>query len=120
MDIHIDRLARLVADQVEGHIVEIVLGVVLLLVAVVVEVLLEIPVAIRQPHARQRNAQVAGALEMIARQAAQAARVERNGLVQAKLGGENTRSAARQNSARLSIARTKRWRRRPCSRRNRA
>ena len=60
----------------------------LVLPAVGVERLLEIPVGIRQADSHHRNAQIGRRLEVVARQDAQAAGVDRQGFMQSELGGE--------------------------------
>ncbi len=62
--------------------------VLLLLPAVGIERLAEIALRVQQADADQRDSQVAGALEMIAGQHPQAARVDRQALVQPELGRE--------------------------------
>ena len=59
-----------------------------LLIAVVVEVLLEIALIVEQADGHQRHAQAAGALDMVAREHAQAAGVNRHRFVHAELGRE--------------------------------
>ena len=72
----------------QRQIEEIVLGIAFLLPAVDVEVLAEVAFAVHQAHADERHAQVRGRLEMIARQQAETAGVDRDALVDAELGGE--------------------------------
>ena len=68
--------------------VGVVVEVRFLLPAVGVERLAEVALGIKQADADQRDAQVAGALEVVAGQDAEAARVDRQALVEAELGRE--------------------------------
>ena len=82
-----------VAPGVAGHRAhrqprEVVLRVGVLLVAVGVDRLLEVAGAIEQPDADQRQAEVAGALQMVAGEDAEAAGVDRQRLVHAVLHRE--------------------------------
>ncbi len=83
-----ETLAPSVEERLERHAPEVQVDVVLLLSAVLVEALREVPLAVEDRHAPDRHAQVGAALEMIAGQDPQPARVDRQGLVQAELGGE--------------------------------
>ena len=62
--------------------------VVLVLPAGLIEPLPEITLVVEQPDADQRHAEIGRRLDVIARQDAEAARVDRQRLVQAELGGE--------------------------------
>ena len=73
-------------DERQGE--EVVLGVALLLPAVDVQVLAEVAFAVHQADADERQAEVAGALEVVAGEDAEAAGVDRHALVDAELGGE--------------------------------
>ena len=65
--------------------------VVLLLPAVGVQALVEVALVVEQPDADQRHAQVRGALEVVAGQDAQAARVDGHATRQAELGRKKVR-----------------------------
>ena len=88
VDGHDHRRARRVGRRLHGQQAPIDIDVVFLLVALVVEPLPEVRLVVVEPDAHQRDAEIGGALDVIARQDAQAARVDRNGLVQAELRRE--------------------------------
>ena len=88
LDADRQRPAAGLAHQLDRHVEQIVLGVVLLLPAVDVQILAEVALLVHQADADERNAEIRGALEMIARENAQAARVDRQTLVQAELRTE--------------------------------
>ncbi len=88
LDADRQRPAAGLSHQLDRHVERIVLGVGLLLPAVEVQVLAEVALLIHQADADDRDAEVRGALEMIAREDAQAARVDRQALVQTELGAE--------------------------------
>ena len=71
-----------------GSCLTSVLQVLFLLPAVAVEPLPEVSLTVKQPDADQRNVQIGGALDVIAGQNAQAAGINREGLVQAELRRE--------------------------------
>ena len=58
------------------------------LLPIAVDALVEIALAIKQPHGDERQAQVARGLAVVAGEDAQAARVDRKALMQAELGAE--------------------------------
>src|SRR5207248_4384987 len=72
----------------EREVEEVVLGVPLLLPAVHVQVLPEVPLAVHQADADERQAEVASALEVVAGEDAEAAGIDRYALVDAELGRE--------------------------------
>lgn len=76
------------ADEGEGELVGIEDGVVLLLPAVTGEGLAEVAVAVEQSHADERDAEVAGGLEVVAREDPEPAGVLRQGCGDAELGRE--------------------------------
>src|SRR5262249_51450019 len=82
------RSARGISLGNERQREEVILGETLLLPTFRVQVLAEVPFAIHQAHANERYAEVTGALEMVAREYAQTAGVNRDALVNAELGGE--------------------------------
>ena len=83
-----ERLAVGAGHALDRQQLEVGVEIVLLLPAVGVERLAEVALGVQQADADQRDAQVAGALEVVAGQHAQAARVDRQALVQAELGRE--------------------------------
>ena len=70
---HLDLLAIITQHWLDRQIREVEIRVVLLLPAVGIEVLLKVTVAIEQTDTDQRQAQFRSGLEVIARQAAEAA-----------------------------------------------
>ena len=74
--------------RVTGMVVEVVARGSFLLPAVGVEVLAEVALAVEQADADQRQAEVAGALQVVAGEDAEAAGVDRQAFVEAELGGE--------------------------------
>jgi len=76
------------AHELHGQGIGVVVRVGLLLPAVDVQVLAEVPLLVQQAHADQGNAQVGRALEVVAGQDAQAAGVDRQALVDAELRAE--------------------------------
>ena len=83
-----ERLPVRTAHALDRQEVEIGVQVVLLLPPVGVERLTEVALGVKQADGDQGDPQVAGALQMIAGQHAQAARIDRQALVQPELGGE--------------------------------
>ena len=74
--------------RLHRHVFDLGVEIFLALVAVDVEVLLEIALVVEQPDGHQRNAQAAGAFDMVAREHAQAAGIDRHRFVDAELGRE--------------------------------
>ena len=70
------------------HVVEVVDRVALLLPAVGGEVLAEVALLVEEPHAHEGHAEVARALQVVGGEDAEAARVDRQALGEAVLGGE--------------------------------
>ena len=93
-----DRLAVRPDRRLQWQLGEVYLRVVLLLPAGGVEPLPEIALAIEQADADERDAQVGGALDVVAGQHAEAARVDRQRLVDAELRGEVGDRLATQNA----------------------
>ena len=92
---------------------QVVVGVVVLLVAVGVDRLAEVALAVEQPDADERQGHVAGRLHVVAGEDAEAARVDAERLVEAVLGaevGDRARRARRRAGAGTSGR--SRW---PCS-----
>ena len=85
-----DGNGRSVAAQRGFHrqILDFRVEIFLILPAVGVEMLLEIALVVEQADGDQRNAQAAGALDVIAREDAQATGIDRHGLVDAELQRE--------------------------------
>ena len=79
----------LVADRrLHGQLVDVGLQIFFLLPAALVQALAEISLAVKQPDADQRNVQIRSALDVIARQHAQAAGIDRQRFVHSELGGK--------------------------------
>jgi len=88
-EVHADHHRRLVAEHLRHRqVVEIVPREQLQLPPVGVEALAEVALLVQQPDPRQRDAQLRGALEVVARQHAQPAGVDRQRLGQPELGAE--------------------------------
>ena len=85
---YLDGVTPGVEAAVDGHVVPVVLGVGLLLEAVRVEVLLEVALPVEEAHADEGQAHVARGLHVVAREDAEAARVDGQGDVEAVLHGE--------------------------------
>ena len=79
-------VGRAPAESAATRLVDV--DVVLVLPAVAVEPLPEVALVVVEPDADERNAEVGGALDVIAGQNAEAARIDRQRLVQPELGGE--------------------------------
>ncbi len=88
VDPHGDRLAIGADRRLHRHVLDLGVEIFLVLIAVDVEVLLEIALVVEQTDRHQRHAQAAGALDMVAGEHAQAAGVNRHRFVNAELGGE--------------------------------
>ncbi len=78
--LHAGRGAAGPAQQLQRHLVGVQDGVVLLLPAVPRQALPEVAVSVQQPHSDQRDAEVAGGLEVVAGEDAEAAGVVRQHL----------------------------------------
>ena len=88
VNLHHHRLAVDADGRLHRQLVDVGFEILLVLPAGRVETLQEISLAVEQADADQRNVQIRGALDVIARQDAQAAGVNRQRLVQAELGRE--------------------------------
>ena len=88
LDGHRQRQARRVLDPAERQAAQVVVGVVVLLVAVGVDRLAEIALAVEQPDADRRQGHVAGGLHVVAGEDPEAARVDPERLVEAVFGAE--------------------------------
>ena len=88
LDGHRQRQPVLVLDPAERQAREVVVGVVVLLVAVGIDRLAEVALAIEQPDPEERERHVARGLHVIAGEDAEAARVDAERLVQAVLRAE--------------------------------
>ena len=88
VDSHRHRFARRVQGRLHRQILDARLQVLLGLPAVRVQLLLEVPLTVEQPDSDQGHAQAAGALDVVARQHPEAARVDRDRLVDAEFGRE--------------------------------
>ena len=88
VNLHCDRLAIGADGGLHGQLIDVGADVLLLLPAGLVEPLQEVSLPIEQADAHQRNVEVGGALDVVAREDAEAAGVDGQRLVQAELGGE--------------------------------
>ena len=98
LDLHGDRFAVRSDGGFHGQLVDIGLEIFFLLPAGAIQALPEISLAVKQADADQRNAQIGGALDVIAGQHAQAAGIFRNRYVQAEFGGEVRHRTRPQNA----------------------
>src|SRR5260370_38349814 len=98
MDLALDGLAAGSDGRFHGQLVDIHLQVFFLLPAAAVEPLPEVALAIKQADADERNAQVRGALDMIAGENSQAAGVDGNRFMQSELSGEIGHRAGAQDA----------------------
>ena len=88
IDPHHDRPAVFPDGGFHGKLVDIGLQVLFALPAVAIEALAEISLAIKQAHADERNAEIGGALDVIAGQNSKSSRINRKRFVHAEFGGE--------------------------------
>ncbi len=88
LNLYMDFIARLIEDRPDRQVVEIGGGVVGYLVALGIDGLGEIPLPVQNPNRRQRQAQVAGRLDQVSREHAQASRVQGDAFVKTELGAE--------------------------------
>ncbi len=88
LQVDCQRQALLILDPRERQAGQVVVGVVVLLVAVRVDRLAEVALAVEQPDTEERQGHVAGRLHVIAGQDPEAARVDPQRLVDAVLGAE--------------------------------
>ncbi len=95
LDGHRQRQPRRVLDAAERQAAQVVVGVVVLLVAVGIDRLAEVALAVQQPDADRRQGHVAGRLHVVAGEDAEAARVDPERLVEAVFGAEVGDRAAR-------------------------
>ena len=91
-------LAGRVQDTQDRQLGQVVVGVGVLLVPVRVDGLAEVAALVQQTHAHERHRHVAGGLDVIARQDAQAAGVDAEALVEAVLGAEVGDGAAQRRA----------------------
>jgi hypothetical protein len=94
-----DRLAVVAGDERGGQAVRVRVDPVLVLPAAVVDALAEVAVAVQQADRDQRPGAVGGLLEDVARERAEAARVDRERAVEPVLGGEVRDRAVRRGRA---------------------
>ncbi len=87
-DADLERVAVVVQHREEGHLLEVVGMVAFLLPAVMGQVLAEVAALVAEPDAHQRDVQVAGRLEVVAGQDAQAAGIDGQTLGQSVFGAE--------------------------------
>ena len=88
VDLHGDRLALAVPGGFHRQVLDLRVQVFFLLVALLVEVLLEIALIVEQPAGDQRHPQGTGALDVVAGEHAQTAGVNGNRLVHPEFEGE--------------------------------
>ena len=88
LDLDGDRLAVRPAGGLHRQVLDLRVQVLLLLPAVAVQVLLEVALVVEQPDGHQGNPQAAGALDVVAREHAQTAGVDRHRLVDPELQRE--------------------------------
>ena len=88
VDLDGDRLAVGPQGRLHGQVLDLGVEILLLLVAVRVQVLLEIALVVEQADGHQRHAQPAGTLDMVAGEHAQAAGVDGHRFVDAELERE--------------------------------
>jgi hypothetical protein len=85
---HRQRVTDLVGDALERELRDVQVRISMLLVAVRVDRLAEVAVAVEEAHGHERQGHVRGGLAVIAREHAQATGVDGQGLVQPELGAE--------------------------------
>ena len=85
---HLERVAARVGDAQDRQPVEVEVGVGVLLVAVGVDRLAEVALAVHEPDPDERQGHVAGGLHVVAGEHAEPARVDAEALVEAVLGAE--------------------------------
>ena len=88
LDRHLERVAARVGDPEDRQAGEVEVGVGVLLVAVGVDRLAEVALAVHEPDADERQGHVAGRLHVVAGEDAEPARVDAEALVEAVLGAE--------------------------------
>ena len=71
-----------------GQLIDVGLEILFVLPALLVEALQEIALVVEQADADERNAEIGGALDVVAREHAQAAGVDGQRFVQSEFGGE--------------------------------
>ena len=87
-DLHYDRSAVGPDRRFHGKLVDIGLEVFLMLPAVAVKTLAEISLAIKQAHADERDAEIGGALDVIASQNSKSTGIDRERFMHAEFRGE--------------------------------
>jgi hypothetical protein len=85
-DRHGDVFAGRIAGRLHRHVFDFRVEIFFSLIAFGIEMLLEIALIVKQPDGYQRDAQSAGAFDVVARQDAQAAGVDRHRFVDAEFG----------------------------------
>ncbi len=93
-----ERLAVLAEHAQDRQLGQVVVGVGMLLMAVGVDRLTKVAVLVQQAHADERHGHVAGGLDVVAGEDAEAAGVDAQALVEAVLGAEVADRAARRRS----------------------
>ena len=103
INLHHDRSAVFSDGRFHGKLVDIGLEVLFVLPAVAIETLAEISLAIKQAHADQRDAEIGGALDVIAGQNSKSSRIDGERFMHAKFGGEISHGTGPQHTG---VART--------------
>jgi hypothetical protein len=88
IDLHYHRPAVGADGRFHGQLIDIGLEILLALPAVAIQALAEISLAIKQADANERDAEIGGALDVIAGQNSEAAGIDGQRFVHAKFGGE--------------------------------
>ncbi len=103
LDLDVERLALDVDDALHRQALEVVVGIGVLLVAVRVDRLAEVALAVEEADRDERQRHVAGLLGVIAREDAEAARIDAERLIEAVLGAEVGDRASRARSGCLPL-----------------
>ena len=88
VDLDDDGLAVRADGGLHGELVDVGVEVFLVLPALLVEALAEVALVVEQADADERNAEIGGALDVVAGEHAEAAGIDGERLVEAELGGE--------------------------------
>src|ERR1700691_4341217 len=94
LNLHYDRFPFFSNSEFHGELIDVGVEVLLPLPALLVQVLQEVALPIKQADADERNAEVGGALDVVSSKHAQAAGINGQGLVQAEFSrkvGDGTR-----------------------------
>ncbi len=88
INLHHDRPAILSDSRFHRQLVDVGLEILFVLPAIAIQALTEISLPVKQAHADQRNTKVGSALDVVAGQNSQSARIDGERLMDAKFGGE--------------------------------